>query len=722
MNGTQKLKNFSRLVGLAGLLISRQTEAQTPPPDRVHNLLLDISNSMNKDATTGATKKLDSSLSTPSIVKVYTQRDIQKFDSVYDLLKTAPGVHIEEGHLGRQYINIRMIQNQIYNNKVLLVINGIKLNDPTGPNFNLDSIPKESIKRLELVRGPGSVLYGSNAYSGVINIETFDGKGYENNFAQFVLGGAGVFGTSLGYFERNHNHQHFFSLRISGEDGTDRAKAGDYQYHANQINGFDNLLSGRGVVRSYPGQASDFRLDYDNRSFLGVSQFQDLKLSYGSYLSKRNSSYQEDARIPFWGGIFERATLGSPFYRDPALFHIPTSFHEPGRVRSENEIQQNWLGLEYSRNLSPSTKIKTTFKTSDSSEKVREYDLYLFSLDSDSKAHEFEIQAERQIGNRLNLILGFNHERVSFGQRTFGANVNWASRVFTQTPLPANEFYSLIPGSIQIEGLYIQGIYKASDKVTLLAANRRNSHQIVGAGYTPKYAVTFELKKDEFLKVIWGKGFRYPSPFELFSNIPTVAFRGSVNLREETVESWEYNWSKSMKRGDRQISVTHYSMRLTNLLRASANTYTNRNGIIHSKGWEVELSERLNSKTRWYTNLNFMDYTDITTVTNPMPGSMKMNGAVGIDHKICKNFSLYTTSRYLGKRQDGSGINPSEQPSALIHDLGLTYQHNKSHQLGIDLLNVLDEDYRSLNYTVSSHKMLTPPRGRRIQLSYKIDF
>ncbi|MBW7874717.1 MAG: TonB-dependent receptor [Candidatus Cloacimonetes bacterium] len=716
------LLGFSRNLGLAGLILVPKTIAHNHPTGRVHHLLLDISNAMNAEATTGATKKLDSPLSTPSIVKVYTQRDIQKFDSVYDLLKTAPGVHIEEGHLGRQYINIRSIQNQIYNNKVLLVINGIKLNDPTGPNFNLDAIPKESIKRLELVRGPGSVLYGSNAYSGVINIETFDGRGYESNFVNFALGSSGVFGTSVGYFERDEQNLHFFSLRVFSEDGTDRAKPGDYQYHSNQRNGFDNLLNGRGVVRSYPGQASDFRLDYDNVSFLGVSQFRDLKLSYGTYRVQRNASYQEDARIPFWGGIFERATPGSPFFRDPTLFNIPMSFHEPGRVRSENQIRQNWLGLEYTHRFSDKTRVKTLFKTSDSSERVREFDLYLFNLDSDSKAHEFEVQAEKQVNDRLNLILGYNQENISFGQKTFGSNVNWASSVFTQTPLPSNEFFSLIPGSLRMEGIYIQGIFKASDKISILAANRRNSHEIVGNGYTPKYAVTFALNEDEFLKVIWGKGFRYPNPFELFSNIPTVAFRGSVQLREECIESWEYNWSKSMKRGDRQISVTRYDMRLTNLLRASVNTYTNRSGVIHSSGWELEWNEKINHKLQWYTNLNFMNYQDIATAANPMPGTMNFNGSLGLDYKIRDNLRLYTTTRYLGERVDDLGIIPANQPPATIHDFGLVYKHSRSRELRLDVLNLLDEDYRTLNYTVSNHKMLTPPRGRRIQISYKIGF
>ncbi|MBW7875722.1 MAG: TonB-dependent receptor [Candidatus Cloacimonetes bacterium] len=680
------------------------------------SLLSGISTNLNSNSTTGATKRLESPLSAPSIVKVYTQKDIEKFDTVYDLLKTAPGVHVENGYFGRQYINIRGVLNGIYNLKILFLVNGIKVNDPVGPHFNLDTIPKESIKRLELIRGAGSVLYGSSAYSGVISIETFDGKGYDKNSANFTLGSAGVFGANANYFEKNDSNQHFFSFRVFGEDGTDRAKPGDYRYHSSVPNGYRNLLLRQPLYRSFPGDASDFRMDYDNHSILGVSEFKDLKFSYGTSKVKRNLSYNEAVNVPFWGGI-------TPIFQNPNGLSVPASFNEDQRrIRSHNNQEQDWIGMEYKKQISDKTSFRLSGKYVHSIEEVREYDLNLFNLDSESKAVEFEIQASHQVNDRWNLIFGYNREEVDFVQKTFSPFVNIASQVFTGIAIPSNEFFNVTPGSLTMDGIYLQSIYQISDKISFLAANRLNNHELLSSGFAPKYALTFELNKDEFFKVIWGKAFRYPSPFELFVNLPTVAFRGNPNLQEEKVTSWEYNWVKSFDNGKKNASVTYYDMELKDLLTTATTNYVNVAGIVKAKGWELEWDQKINDKLGWYTNLTFMDYVDPTAPNGIVGGQIKFKGAFGFDYKWKENLSLYSNSQWLGERTESPASGLPNQPEVLVHDLGVVYKHGESHRIRMDVLNILDEDYRTLNYSVNMPKMMTPPRGRRVQLSYQIQF
>ncbi|MBW7876603.1 MAG: TonB-dependent receptor [Candidatus Cloacimonetes bacterium] len=689
-------------------------------------LLTNISTNLNASSTSGATKKLESSLSAPSIVKVYTQRDIEKFDSIYDLLKTAPGVHIEEGHFGRQYINVRNIMNYYYNNKVLLIINGFKINDPTGPHINLDTIPKESIKRLEVIRGAGSVLYGSNAYAGVINIETFDGSGYDNNFASVTAGSTGVAGTSFGVFEKRENSNHFISVRLFEENGKDRARPGDYEQHRNLPNGFMELLTGGDFLRTFPGDASDYQLDYKNFSLMGVSSFNRFKVNYGTSKVTRNSSYQENAPVPFWGGVFDEARrLGdttNEYYRDPATVLVPGSFHEPGRVRSYNTITQDWLGLEYNQKLSDRTSLKVLGKYAFTKERDQEFDLSLFNYDSDAQAVEFEVQAQHQVNQDWNLILGYNQERMSFEQTLHSPNLNTAANALIGTPVPANQYYILPPGKLQMDGIYLQSIYKVTDKLTFLAANRRNSHDHIKSGYTPKYALTYELKQDEFVKVIWGKAFRYPGPFELFYNEPTLNFSGSTALIEEKVESMEYNWSKSFDNGDKYASISYYDMKLTDLVYADVLTYLNQPDQIRAKGWEIEWEQTVSDRLGWFTNLSFMKYHDPSSGNQgKIPGQIEFKGSLGLDIKLHEKLNMYTNSRYLGTRQEYGTIYPT-QPSSHIHDIGFVYAHSSNHRLRLDFLNVFDKDYRTIDYARDHHKMAPPPRGRRVQLSYQIEF
>ncbi|MDD2558559.1 MAG: TonB-dependent receptor, partial [Desulfuromonas sp.] len=80
----------------------------------------------------------------------------------------------------------------------LLLIDGIAVNDPTDPNrgANLANISMDNVERIEVIRGPMSVLYGSNATAGVINVITRSGTGKVGGYAG---GEAGSYSTTRGY-------------------------------------------------------------------------------------------------------------------------------------------------------------------------------------------------------------------------------------------------------------------------------------------------------------------------------------------------------------------------------------------------------------------------------------------------------------------------------------------------------------------------------------------
>ncbi len=112
----------------------------------------------------------------PSSVTVITQEDIlQKgSDNILDAIRGTPGVSIQGvGTAGRKAISLRGMQSK----HTLMLVDGKRIsstNDSFGPNtdYQYDWIPVEQIERIEVVRGPMSVLYGSDALGGVINIIT----------------------------------------------------------------------------------------------------------------------------------------------------------------------------------------------------------------------------------------------------------------------------------------------------------------------------------------------------------------------------------------------------------------------------------------------------------------------------------------------------------------------------------------------------------------------
>ena len=83
----------------------------------------------------------------------------------------ASGLWVQETNLGGGAPILR----GLIGNQVLILVDGVRLNDSTtraGPNQSLNSIDPLSVERVEVVRGPSSVLYGSDALGGVILIQS----------------------------------------------------------------------------------------------------------------------------------------------------------------------------------------------------------------------------------------------------------------------------------------------------------------------------------------------------------------------------------------------------------------------------------------------------------------------------------------------------------------------------------------------------------------------
>jgi iron complex outermembrane receptor protein len=116
----------------------------------------------------------------PSAVTVVTAKQIQESGArtVPDLLRLVAGVNVRWNPMV-QTIDIRGFGENPFSNRVLLLIDGAPFNSgdtgglPLSPAFDL--FPVQNIKRVEVVRGPGSSLYGENAFWGVINIVTLSG-------------------------------------------------------------------------------------------------------------------------------------------------------------------------------------------------------------------------------------------------------------------------------------------------------------------------------------------------------------------------------------------------------------------------------------------------------------------------------------------------------------------------------------------------------------------
>lgn len=164
---------------------------------------------------TSASKKAQRVIDAPATVRVITDEQIRErgYLTLEQALADLPGIQFRNPMSLNSYVFIRGVPNQ--NNLALVLVDGLEINELNsggfygGGQYNLSNV-----KRIEVVYGPASALYGTNAMSGVINIVT---KDPEDSPGLQVNGAYGGFRTGLGGLQYGYyDPQSRFGLRVSG--------------------------------------------------------------------------------------------------------------------------------------------------------------------------------------------------------------------------------------------------------------------------------------------------------------------------------------------------------------------------------------------------------------------------------------------------------------------------------------------------------------------------
>jgi iron complex outermembrane receptor protein len=159
------------------LLVSFSNVFSQNSSDTTDFYLLSLQELMNIPITT-ASKFEQSIKDAPSTTSLVTRDQILKYGwlSGNEVLNRLPGFNISQDY-DRQTVSSRGIYEGWNNNHMLMLIDGVPMNDNMyGTAFTWENTPMLFTKSLEIIRGPGSALYGTNATNGVISYNTLSAK------------------------------------------------------------------------------------------------------------------------------------------------------------------------------------------------------------------------------------------------------------------------------------------------------------------------------------------------------------------------------------------------------------------------------------------------------------------------------------------------------------------------------------------------------------------
>ena len=227
---------------------------------------------------------------TAAAIYVLTQEDIRRSGatSIPEVLRLVPGVEVAQIDSSTWAVGIRGFGNS-FSKSVLVLIDGRNVYTPlfAGVDWKLQNVMIEDVERIEVIRGPGGTIWGTNAVNGVINIITKNSKDTQGTL---VSVGGGNVDQGTGEFRQGGKFGRNINYRVYG-----MAFGRGPQFHSDHDN-FDDWQLGKG----------GFRMDWDNR---GSDSF----------------TVQGDL---YKGGVGQRENLA--FYSPPASINLDGTEHVSG--------------------------------------------------------------------------------------------------------------------------------------------------------------------------------------------------------------------------------------------------------------------------------------------------------------------------------------------------------------------------------------------------------
>ncbi len=491
--------------------------------------------------------------------------------------------------------------------KSLIMINGHRVANEAdasglGNAMALDRVNVNNIEKIEIVKGPSSALYGSEAMGGIINIITKDSKEAEVR--------TGLVNSSKDFT----NWWHFDSGKIGKFSATL-----DMRFNKDRtwMDEGDNWSNAHGTNQTY--------------NFSAKYHFNDK-----NYLNFFVDAFSENTRSDHatgseFAGMMYFPAMGKPQY-------------VPGNVsvlygHKENHYRQRTYGLSWNgespkntwqvqayqtdMNWSDLTTLKTDNATVMGNYNQTVKDAYTDYI-KEQYADDFNKNKNRIFGLEARDSMQISKDqRLTFGAEytkntVKGTNIANAPEKGSITG-PNGVTKKWCEKDISTYAFYVQDEINLG-KWFIVPAIRYDHHSMYGSNTSPKLGVTYKVDDTFRVKANYGKGFRAPNIPQLYYNLRRlmgssyVTLYGNPNLKAETSTSWDIGIEKEW--GKANTSLVYFHTDADNfitsvLINSQKSEYESRNlDAVKISGLEHTFGYRFNDKWSFKVNSTWLDAKD----------------------------------------------------------------------------------------------------------------
>jgi len=588
----------------------------------------------------------------PASAVIVTNDEIEKhgYQTLDEILQNIPGFFgINDYGEGGILFGVRGFWSGVPNDNIIILINNVPQTKNVFSNHPLSEIPVpvEAIEKIEVVRGPMSVIYGSGAFFGAINIITNN----RNDSAD-----ENIISASFGSADTK---QAF--LKVS-------KNSGDLKYSANvsyyKTDGIDQPAS---KLMTDPSILTDYGLSADYRT--------------SGSMSKDHKYFDFSAALKeiYFNLVIAEISEGTQF-------SFPS--FEDGHKNTYSDIN---LAIGYLKQFSD----KFTLNSKFTYYKDRSWFKYSFLKEDffgiqqiESKAVEFTSDAFYKVDSKLNIQSGIYYKTIfdiynMYDLPSFG------------DPFFDNNYINIDDDAITSMAFYTQTEYKPVENLHIVAGLRleKTLKYKINSGYSyetdifkkitqninrdkieliPRLAGIYNLNKNNIFKLLYGKAINRPSFFQ--DHVQAQA--DETFLKPEEVETRELNYQSAFS-SDYSININLFHNILDNLITRIIilddignydSSYFSNAGKMITNGVEFTFTAKpLNnlflefSGTYQNTKNKQAGHKDIKAAYSPQHlGYIKMR------YNVTKNLSIALNSQYVGSMETFWDDSPDETQSGYV--------------------------------------------------------